>query len=430
MALDPHTNEKLCRVGRGTPMGELLRRYWMPIAGASELDANPVKAVRLLGEDLVLYRDLSGRHGLLDRHCPHRRADLSYGVVEREGLRCNYHGWLMDERGGCVEQPFEDTFNPRSPLRQKCTSPAYPVKQLAGLLWTYMGPSPAPELPVWDPFLWKNGFVEIVGAEVPCNWFQCQENSIDPVHFEWMHENWTSRLTGQGAPRAPKHLKLGFDEFPYGFTYKRVREGATEQDPLWKIGRVALWPNGFYLGSHFEWRVPIDDENTLNLCWFFLRVPIDRDPYVQEHIPTWYGPIKDKNGRWISSHIINQDILAWVGQGTIADRSKELLGSSDRGIVLVRRRFLEEIEKVARGEDPKGIVRDPQAANGIPLPIATPELQRDGIPAAEWKHNPFLSTRSRRFPFQFGQPEYVWREYAAAMGIDPNDRDPGEVAPL
>lgn len=428
--MDQARNEMLCRVGRGTPMGELLRRYWHPIAGASELDDNPVKAMRLLGEDLVLFRDLSGRYGLLDRHCPHRRADLSYGFVEKEGIRCNYHGWMMDNKGGCVEQPFEDTFNPNSPLRKECTNPAYPVREVAGLLWAYMGPSPAPELPVWDPFTWKNGFAEIVCAEVPCNWFQCQENSIDPVHFEWMHDNWSMRQKGQMGPYAPKHLKLGFQEFDYGFTYQRIREGATEQDPLWQIGRVTLWPNGFYLGSHFEWRVPIDDENTLNLCWFFSRVPSDRDPYVQNRVPTWYGPIKDSKGRWISSHIINQDIIAWVGQGTIADRSKELLGNSDRGVALARRRFFEDMEKVAQGKDPKGIIRDPEVAKRIPLPIATPEVQRDGIPTEQWRKDPYFMRRSKRFPWQYGQPEDVWREYASAMGVDPSQRDPGESKPL
>jgi 5,5'-dehydrodivanillate O-demethylase len=428
--MDPVRNEMLCRVGRGTPMGELLRRYWHPIAGASELDDNPVKAIRLMGEDLVLFRDLSGRYGLLDRHCPHRRADLSYGYVEKEGIRCNYHGWMMDAKGGCVEQPFEDTFNPNSPLRKECTNPAYPVREVAGLLWTYMGPNPAPELPIWDPFMWKNGFAEIVCAEVPCNWFQCQENSIDPVHFEWMHDNWGMRQTGKMGPYAAKHKKLGFEEFEYGFTYKRIREGATEEDPLWKIGRVTLWPNGFYLGSHFEWRVPIDDENTLNICWFFSRVPSDRDPYEQNRVPTWYGPIKDSKGRWISSHIINQDIIAWVGQGTIADRSKELLGNSDRGIALARRRFFEDMEKVAKGKDPKGVVRDPEVAKRIALPIATPEVQRDGIPTEQWRKDPYFVRRSSRFPWQFGQPEEVWREYASAMGIDPDKRDPGERKPL
>jgi 5,5'-dehydrodivanillate O-demethylase oxygenase subunit len=428
--MDPAKNEMLCRVGRGTPMGELLRRYWMPIGGASELDDNPVKAVRLLGEDLVLYRDLSGRYGLLDRHCPHRRADLSYGYVEKQGIRCNYHGWMMDEKGGCVEQPFEDTFNPKSPLRKKCTSPAYPVREMAGLLWTYMGPDPAPELPVWDPFTWKNGFREVVCAEVPCNWFQCQENSIDPVHFEWMHDNWGMRLRGEAGPTAAKHLKIGFEEFDYGYQYKRIREGATEQDPLWTIGRVTLWPNGFYLGSHFEFRVPIDDENTLNICWFFTRVPIEREPYEQNRIPTWYGPIKDSKGRWISSHIINQDIIAWVGQGAIADRSKELLGSSDRGIAMIRNRFFEDMEAVAKGQDPKGVIRDPQVAKCVPLPIATPQTQRDGMSQEKWLKDPYFSRRTKRFPWQYGQPGDVWMEYANAMGIDPGGRDPAETRPI
>jgi 5,5'-dehydrodivanillate O-demethylase len=428
--MDAARNEMLCRVGKGTPMGELLRRYWMPIGGASELDKNPIKPVRLMGEDLVLYRDLSGRYGLLGRNCPHRRADLSYGYVEKEGIRCNYHGWMMDEKGGCVEQPFEDTFNPKSPLRKKCTSPAYPVRELAGLLWTYMGPDPAPELPVWDPFTWKNGFIEIVCAEVPCNWFQCQENSIDPVHFEWMHDNWSMRQRGQMGPYAPKHLKIAFEEFEYGYQYKRIREGADETDSLWTIGRVTLWPNSFYLGSHFEYRVPIDDENTLNICWFFTKVPTEREPYVQKSIPAWYGPIKDSKGRWISSHIINQDIIAWVGQGTIADRTKELLGSSDRGISMIRNRFFQDMEAVAQGADPKGIVRDPEVAKCIPLPIATPKIFKEAMPAAQWIKDPYYSRRAKRFPWQYGQPDEVWDEFAHAMMIDPAIRDPGETAPV
>src|SRR5262245_1221184 len=139
-------------------MGELLRWYWMPIGGASEFDENPIKPIRLLGEDLVLYKDHGGRFGLLERHCPHRRADLSYGFVEQQGIRCNYHGWLMDESGRCIEQPYDDIVNPRSRAKERCATTAYPVKECAGLLWTYMGPQPMPELPVWEPFTWENGF--------------------------------------------------------------------------------------------------------------------------------------------------------------------------------------------------------------------------------------------------------------------------------
>lgn len=191
-------NDLLTRVGPGTPMGNLLRRYWMPIAGASELDDNPVKPVRFFGEDLTLYKDLGGRFGLIARHCPHRGADLSCGTVEERGIRCFYHGWKFDERGQCLEQPYEDIANPNPKGREGCAAVAYPVRELAGLLWAYMGPQPAPELPVWEPFTFANGFREIVLAEVPCNWFQCQENSIDPVHFEWMHDNWSARLRGRG----------------------------------------------------------------------------------------------------------------------------------------------------------------------------------------------------------------------------------------
>ena len=299
-------NELLTKVGPGTPMGELLRRYWQPVGGASQLDANPIKPIRLMGENLVLYKDRAGTYGLVDRHCPHRRADLAYGWVEDKGIRCSYHGWLMDETGQCIEQPYEDTVSPK-PSKAGCRIAGYPVRELAGLLWAYMGPLPAPELPVWEPFTWANGFREVVLADVPCNWFQCQENSIDPVHFEWMHDNWGERMRGSDAT-APKHLKLKFEEFDHGFVYKRVREGQSEQDRYWTVGRVALWPNGFYLGRHFEWRVPVDDENTLSVAWFFVRVPKGREPYVQERVPAWVSPIKGDDGRWITSHVINQDI--------------------------------------------------------------------------------------------------------------------------
>ena len=108
-----------------------------------------------------------------------------------------------------------------------------------------MGPQPVPLLPNWEPFSWKNGFSQIVVSEVPCNWFQCQENSIDPVHFEWMHENWGQRLRGVEGPYAPSHLKLEFEEFEYGFVYKRIKQDSDETHPQWKVGRVCLWPNGF-----------------------------------------------------------------------------------------------------------------------------------------------------------------------------------------
>ena len=399
-------------------MGGLLRRYWMPIAAVSEFDSKSIKPVRLLGENLTLYKDLSGTYGLVDRHCPHRRADLYYGMVEETGIRCNYHGWLMDEAGRCIEQPYDDTVNPRSRAKERCGTKAYPVKECAGLLWTYMGPQPAPELPVWEPFTWENGFREVVLSDVPCNWFQCQENSCDPVHFEWMHDNWKLRLEGRPGPYAPAHLKLGFDEFEHGFVYKRVREGADESDPLWTVGRVCLWPNGFFLGEHFEWRVPIDDENMLSVTWSFIRVPREAEPYEQKKIPAWTSPIRDASGRWITSHVVNQDIIAWVGQGRIADRTKENLGASDRGISMLRKQLFKDIDAVAGGNDPKGLIRDPARNVRVALPNIGRKLYTEGMTLAEYREHPFWKNLLNDFRWHYGQPEEVRREFRKAMGLD------------
>lgn len=276
--LTQEKNELLTRVGPGTSMGELLRRYWHPVAGVAELDAEPIKAMRLFGEDLVLYRDLSGRFGLIDRHCPHRRADLSYGFVEKNGLRCSYHGWTVNETGNVVAIPYDDIVNPESRIKSSCKSTSYPVRELAGMLWAYMGPAPAPELPVLEPFTRTQGFMEVVISDIPCNWLQCQENSIDPVHFEWLHDNWPAQLRGNTGNYAAKHLQVAFEEFEYGLTYRRLREGMKETDQMWTIGRVCLWPNAFCLGDHIEWRVPVDDENTLSISWFYTRVPTESEP--------------------------------------------------------------------------------------------------------------------------------------------------------
>ncbi|HEY7390162.1 MAG TPA: aromatic ring-hydroxylating dioxygenase subunit alpha [Bryobacteraceae bacterium] len=417
--LDQARNELFTRVGPGTPMGNLLRRYWMPIAAASEFDETSLKPVRLLGEDLTLYRDLNGTYGLVGRRCPHRRADLSYGFVEPEGIRCNYHGWLFDETGRCTAQPFEDVANPQACFRDKVRIAAYPVEERAGLIWAYLGPEPRPLVPNWEPFTWANGFVQIVFADVPCNWFQCQENSIDPVHFEWMHANWSIRQRGHLGPYAPAHLKLEFDEFEYGFQYRRIREGMTESDLMWTIGRVCLWPNCLFTGDHFEWRVPVDDENTLSVTWAFSRVPRESEPYVQQRIPAWHGPVKDAaTGRWISSHIMNQDFVAWVGQGTIADRSQEHLATSDRGVLLIRKRFLSDLKAVARGEDPKGIIRDPEVNRCVPLPVAERRLLTEGVTREELLRHPILGRQLiEGYPFQAGQPAEVREAYEAAMGV-------------
>ena len=418
--LDSSKNRILTQVGPATPMGELLRRYWMPIAAESEFEGTTVKPVRLLGEDLTLYRDLSGQYGLIDRRCPHRSADTSYGFVEQCGLRCNYHGWLFDESGRCTEQPYEDVAAPQAGFKDKVRIKAYPVQARAGLLWAYLGPEPAPLVPDWEPFTWKNGFVQIVFAEIPCNWFQCQENSIDPLHFEWMHMNWSIRQHENPGPYSPRHLKLAFEEFDHGFVYRRIREGMSESDPMWKVGRVCLWPNALFTGDHFEWRVPIDDDRTLSVTWTFSRVPKECDGYMQERIPAWWGPVTDpQTGRLISSHIMNQDFVAWIGQGTVADRGREHLGTSDQGIIMMRKRFLDDLEKVARGEDPKCVIRDAEINRCIPLPVAERKLLTEGATREELLRHPIFGRElTAGYPFQAGQPRAIREAFLKAMGFE------------
>jgi 5,5'-dehydrodivanillate O-demethylase len=426
--LSEDKNRLLTQVGRGTPMGEVLRRHWHPVAALDSFAREPVQPVRLLGEDLVLFRDRSGSFGLVQRQCPHRCADLAYGFVEDCGIRCHYHGWQFGADGTCLAQPYEDVADPTMRLRDKVRLKAYPVRAMAGLLWAYLGPLPAPELPDWEPFHWKNGFVQIVFAHVPCNWLQAQENSIDPVHFEWMHANWGRRLSGGNAPYAPRHLKLAFEEFEHGFLYKRISEDTDETNPLWTIGRVCLWPNGFFLGDHFEWRVPVDDTTTLSVLWSFIRVPHESQPYVQTTIPSWVAPIRDeRTGRWITSHVINQDIVGWVGQGAIADRTRETLGASDRGIAMIRRRFLDDIDAVAAGRDPKGVMRNAATNVAIVLPSDHREFFLGGLPRAQYLTHPKWKTLLQQFIFHAGQPEHVRRACEQALGVP--QLEP-EVVPL
>jgi 5,5'-dehydrodivanillate O-demethylase len=415
-------NELLTQTSAGTPMGDLLRRYWWPIAGASELPAGKAKPVRLMGEDLALYRDGDGGLGLVQRNCPHRNTDLSLGIVERCGLRCSYHGWMFDRDGNCVEQPYEDAALPDRRMKDNIKVTAYPAREHAGVIFAYLGPVPAPEIPDWEFFNWAHGWKQIVISEIPCNWFQCQENSIDPVHFEWMHDNWGKRLRGDQSPYGPKHLRVGFDEFEHGFVYRRVKEDTDEQNPLWTVGRVCLWPNALYTGEHVEWRVPIDDENTLSVTWQFNRVPKEQEPYVQNEIPTWHGPITNPDGSWINTHVMNQDFIAWVGQGRISDRTKEHLGPSDQGILMIRRRFMEDIERVQGGADPKAVIRDPAAARDIALPVAGREAYTTGRSRHEILSSPFGRTMTAGYFLQAGQPADVRKAFLAAMGLEEQDK--------
>jgi 5,5'-dehydrodivanillate O-demethylase len=369
-------NELLTQVGRGTPMGELMRRYWHPIAATEELEEHPTKAVRLMGEDLVLYKDRSGTYGLIDRLCPHRRVDLSYGIPEEKGLRCMYHGWMMDETGQCIEQPFEETVHPDGRFKEKVKVTAYPVENLAGLLFAYLGPQPAPLLPRWEQLTWDNAVREICITELPCNWLQCQENSLDPLHNEWLHAYYTN-VVRNGVhglpPNRGTHLKIGFDLFEHGIIKRRVEEGYSEEDDDWKEGHPIMFPHILLVGdevkSTFQFRVPVDDENTYHVSLYTWRAAPGAGAPTQERVPYRHVPLKDDHGHYIVDILFNQDYMAWVTQGRIARRDLEKLGESDKGIIMYRKLLQEQMEIVADGGDPMCTFRDSSANNSIALPL-------------------------------------------------------------
>jgi 5,5'-dehydrodivanillate O-demethylase oxygenase subunit len=382
MALTPEQNERLTRVGPGTPMGALMRRYWHPIAGSGQLPVAAVREVRVLGEDLVLYRDASGTLGLIDERCAHRRVKLRYGVPEQQGLRCPYHGWMFDAEGRCVEQPAEPA---GSQFKDKVRIKAYPVQELAGLVFAYLGPQPAPQMPRWDRLVWDNAFRTVNLFRVPANWLQCMEDTLDTMHVEWLHGQYaTYFLKHQRWPSGDIAWKLAenyrrrvvrheYELFEHGILRRRIMEGGSEQDDLWRIGHPFVFPNIFSTsgnGRHnFGWRVPIDDENMLQVSLRTYRPDSSLRLPAQETIPCWQPEVIDTSGEVIGAHNHNeQDVLMWTGRERTADRTQDQMGDSDRGILLLWKLLLEQVERLERGQDPMNVFRAPHSE--IPLPAA------------------------------------------------------------
>jgi 5,5'-dehydrodivanillate O-demethylase len=369
-------NETLSRVGKGTPMGDLMRRYWHPIAPVGELNERPTKAIRVLGEDLVLYKDRSGTFGLIDRRCPHRRVDLTYGIPEEDGLRCMYHGWMFDETGQCIEQPFEETVHPDGRFKEKVRIAGYPVQEFAGLIFAYMGPEPAPLLPKWSHLITENSVRDIAIALLPCNWLQCQENSVDAIHNQWLHSYYGTYMR-TGEAKMPKGqtrtVKIGFDEFEHGIIKRRLQEGFPEDGEDWAEGHPVMFPNILYVGNQVrtttQWRVPIDDEHTYHVSLYTLN-PAPGHTAPKQGVPSYrYTPLFDDEGRFTTMITFNQDYMAWSSQGPMAQRHLEKLGQSDVGVILFRKQLKREMLVVQDGGEPMNVFRDPARANNIVLPM-------------------------------------------------------------
>ena len=371
-------NKLLTEVGKGTPMGNLMRRYWQPIGALVDLDNKWTRRIRLLGEDLVLFKDRQGRLGLIAEQCPHRRASFAHGIPTQDGIRCPYHGWEYNAQGKCINQPNEQD---KCAFRDKVSTDAYPVEEMGGMLWAYMGPQPQPLLPRWDGFV-AEGTIRIMGRTIlPINWLQIMENSLDPVHTEWLHGHHYEFLKEQEGVKvaiSARHLKIDFKEFEYGMTKHRLLEGHSEDGDDWKVGHPIVFPNMLAVGNgdeksryySFQMRVPVDDTHTMHL-WFNAYVPpkgVEVPKHLLEKVHTYEVPFMDEQGEYIVDNVDGQDMMAWISQGPIADRTLENLGATDKGVVMYRRMLKREMEKVQAGMDPMGLVRDSSRNQRIDLP--------------------------------------------------------------
>ena len=375
--LTQEQNERLTRVGPGTPMGDLLRRYWYPVATDQQLGENPVKSVRLLGENLTLFRDRQGRLGLVQQRCAHRSVDLKHGIPTADGLRCPYHGWMYDANGQCLEQPAED---PAHNFAARVQIAAYDVQELGGLIWAYIGPQPAPLLPRWDIFVADNVFRQVGTTSVPCNWLQCQENAVDTVHVEWMHGAFgqyaleRKGITDEAAFNQTRnflrhHVKIGFERNAFGIQKYRLRDGEDEATAAsWLEGHPLVFPNYVLIGGpgreELQMRVPIDDTTTWHLAYQIYHPADGVSLPPQGEIETFDVPMED-----YPEYVLGQDVLAWPAQGPITDRTVEKLAETDRGLIMFRKMLEEQIQVVEDGGDPINTFRDPAANVCIELPM-------------------------------------------------------------
>jgi 5,5'-dehydrodivanillate O-demethylase oxygenase subunit len=372
--LSRQENDLLTRVGPGTPCGEMLRRYWWPI-GFSELvkeKQSPTK-VRLLGEDFVLFRDGARRLGLVELHCSHRGTSLEFGRVEDQGIRCCYHGWLYDIAGRCLEQPAEPA---DSTFKDRIRHPAYKAQEIAGFIFAYLGPDPAPLLPRYDLFLEENG-ERVIGAGTEyCNWLQRAENSVDQTHLVALH-----------APEYPqmalKRPEIGWQKTVYGAKITMHVPGISKpKHSHWVFPshtRHTTARKGRIPDHAIRFRVPTDDTTTKT---FWLRfTPNDeanrgrplrlKTVGFEDDKPGIYTRVDD--GWWgIASH--DQDRVAQESQGEIYDRTREHLGGSDEGVTLLRQTVKESIEAVRQGQDPFWILRSPDENNKITFDASMAEI--------------------------------------------------------
>ena len=416
--LSAEQNDRITRTGPDAPAGALLRRYWQPAALVDELSGNrPVKPVKLMGENLVIFRDERGRYGLIGRACPHRGTDLAYGRLEDGGLRCAFHGWLFDVTGRCLQTPAEpDGSNLCANIRQK----AYPVVERSGILFAYLGPGEPPALPHIDCFVAPGTHTFAFKGMIDCNWLQSLEVGIDPAHTSFLHRFFHDEDPDEGYGKLFRDKSIDSEmpmtkimrEFPrprieveetdYGMRVITLREISATKTHI-RVTNL-MFPNAFVIPMSREmtisqWHVPIDDQRHY---WYAIftsfGAPMNKDEMRRQRLELYelpdYVPRKNKGNDYgfdpheqehatftgMGADINVHDQWACESMGAIQDRTNEHLGQSDKAITAYRRLLRTAIDQAHNGGRPL-MVLDPQSAPKVTGPAAI-----DGIgPTDDWK---------------------------------------------
>ena len=389
----PNEDEDLTHVGPGTPCGEWFRRFWHPVVFSDELKDLP-KAIRILDEELVVFRDRSGNLGCLELHCSHRGTSLEFGLIEEKGIRCCYHGWLYDVDGRILDTPGEP---PDSTYKERLCHGAYSTHEAMGMVFVYMGPpAKKPPFPIFDTFNSPGcRVVPDMRDIMPCNWLQNQDNSMDPAHTTFLH----TRSSGiQFTPAFQDLPEMDWTETPIGMMYiatRRVGDNVFSRMGEYICPNIGRFPTGawepgtqehpFLPAHNTMWRVPIDDTHTMlmKLC----RYREDEEP----------PPRKDFGWQTARPYEERQstpnDYEALMSQRPIAVHALEHLGATDRGITMLRKMVRQGIQAVQKGEDPEGITRKEgdvistygnDTVKRIP-PAPTPEADRKLLRETGWK---------------------------------------------
>jgi phthalate 4,5-dioxygenase oxygenase subunit len=416
-------NQLLCRTGPRTPMGDLFRRFWLPVALSRELpkaDCPPVR-LRILSEDLIAFRDTSEHVGLLSRYCPHRGASLFFGRNEEGGLRCVYHGWKFDVTGACIDMPNEPA---ECGFKHKIHQLAYPTREAGGVIWAYMGPrATMPELPQLEWTLVPESHVYVHKRFQHCNYLQNVEGEVDSSHVSFLHrefrpEKFEAAIAGQALlarakDSAPKFL---VEETEYGLAIGARRNWDAEQY-YWRVTQF-LMPSFTLIPSeagspiNFTAAVPVDDTNMVGftVTWLPDRPMSGGDIRTIESWtgayaevdPRTFEPVANRTNDYLLDRekqrtenftgmrgIREEDIAVQEDQygGAVADRTKEHLGTSDAGIIALRRRLLKAARDLQVGHEPSepycgGTYRVHPTASLIHREIAFNELARSTMPAA------------------------------------------------